>query len=328
MKVLCYGEHSYEKKLLQQAFEHKHQCSFTKHTLSVKTASESHGYDAICIGVTDVCDAAVLRILHSKGIGYIAARSVGFDNIDISVARELGIKVANAPEYSPSSVAEHAVALLMALNRKLLRGWLLRQTHDFRLDSLCGFDVHGKTIGIIGTGKIGMQFARIMNGFGTTLLGYDPKPHPDAAAIGLQYVALDVLLAQADIISIHCLLSDCTRHLLQAKEFAQMKAGAIVINTARGGVLDTQALVDALESGHLGGACLDVYEFEHEYLYTDMLAKRIHDPLYARLCLLENVVMTAHQAYLTNEALHGIAQATAHNLTSWQNTGTSPYDLC
>jgi D-lactate dehydrogenase len=261
------------------------------------------------------------------GVRFISLRSVGFDHVDLIKAAEYGIEVANVPAYSPYAVAEHAVAMLMTLNRKFVLSRSLMHEQDFRLNGLTGFDVHGKTVGIIGTGRIGMAFAKIMKGFGATLLGHDPVVNPEGLTVGVDYVSLEKLLKVSDIISLHCPLNEKTKYLLSNPQFNLIKKGCIIINTSRGGLVQTKDLIDAIESGRLGGACLDVYENEKGLFFEDHRNMIIGDSVYVKLSKLPNVLITGHQAFLTSEALRGIADTTIFNIDCWQHHEKSPHDV-
>jgi D-lactate dehydrogenase len=326
MRVMVYSSHAYETPFLEAA-KGNHEMIFTSRRLTAETASLAAGCQAVAIFTSDDADATVLDKLYLCGVRYVALRSAGFDHVDLAKAKSLGMRVANVPEYSPYSVAEHAVTLLMALNRKLTESRLLMQLQDYRLDTLTGFDVHGKTVGIIGTGKIGMAFARIMNGYGAHLLAFDPVINPDATNLGIRYVLFEKLLQQSDIISIHCPLNEHTKYLFSEDAFANIKSGCFLINTARGGIIQTSALIQALEAGKLGGACLDVYEQEKAIFMQDLRQSVIKDPLYVRLRSLKNVIITGHQGFLTREALTGIAGTTMQNLDAWQQGHESPNTL-
>lgn len=327
MKTFVYSAHAYDRPFLEQAARKKHQLVFTEEKLTLATAHYAAGFDVIAVFIADDCSAPVLDKLYMQGVRYIALRSAGYDHIDLHRAAELGIRVAHVPEYSPYSIAEHAVAMLMILNRKLLDAQLLMKVQDFRLDTLTGFDIHGKTVGIIGTGKIGLAFARIMIGFGATVLACDPVQHQDAAALGVQYVSLEELLRRSDIVSLHCPLNETTRYLLSAKQFEWMKDDSILINTSRGAIVHTKDLIKALEDKKIGGACLDVYEGEKGLFFEDHRNAVIQDEDFLKLRSMKNVLLTGHQAFLTREALTGIAEITIQNLDYWQLGYKSPYEL-
>lgn len=326
MRVQVYSSHPYEIPFLEKA-KGDLEFIYTDKRLDSHTALLAAGCQAVAIFTSDDADSGVLDKLYHCGIRYVALRSVGFDHVDLGKAKSLGMRVANVPEYSPYSVAEHAVALLMALNRKITESRLLAQLQDYRLDTLTGFDVHGKTVGIVGTGKIGMAFGRIMNGFGAHVLAFDPVINPDAVALGMQYVSFEKLLRQSDIISIHCPLNEHTKGLFSEDAFANIKSGCFLINTARGGIIQTAALIQALETGKLGGACLDVYDQEKAIFLQDLRQSVIMDALYIRLRSLKNVIMTGHQGFLTREALQGIAGTTVKNIDAWEQGHESPNTL-
>jgi D-lactate dehydrogenase len=327
MNLLAYSTKAYDMPFLARAAEGKHNIQFTEKRLTLETASLASESNAIALFTSDDASAPVLRKLAGYGVKYIALRSAGFDHVDLRTAAELGIRVANVPEYSPFSIAEHAVAMLMAVNRKIVQSQLLLQLQDFRLDTLTGFDVHGKVAGVIGTGKIGMAFAKIMTGFGAVVLASDPVRNPDADALGITYVPFDELVKKSDIISIHCPLNDSTRNLFSRDQFGQMKTGAVLINTSRGGILNTADLIDALDNGFLGAACLDVYDKEKGLFFEDHTNSVLTDPAFARLRAFKNVLITGHQAFLTHEALSGIAATTIHNVDCWERSTISPNEL-
>lgn len=327
MKVLIYSTHLYEKNILKSFSADRHEIVFTQVKLDINTAMLADGFDCVSIFTSDDASAPVLKKLAKGGVRFIATRSVGHDHIDVEEAAALKIRVANVPEYSPYSIAEHAVAMMMAVNRKIVESRMLMQLQDFRVDSLTGFDVHGKTVGIIGTGKIGLAFASIMKGFGTNILAYDPVQNPDAIKMGVKYVSLNELLSQSDIVSIHCPLNSSTRNMLTKNEFDLMKKNSILINTARGGVIKTVDLLYAIESGLLKSVCLDVYENEKGLFFEDHREDVLKDPLYARLRSFKNVLITGHQAFLTNEAIAGIAKVTIANIDSWQEVKRSPNEI-
>ncbi len=274
---------------------------------------------AVCVFVNDVVNREILDELKKLSIDTVALRCAGFDQVDYQYAKSLGIKVFRVPAYSPHSVAEHTLALLLSVDRKIHRAYNRTRDNNFSLEGLVGFDLFGKTIGIVGTGKIGAIVAEICRAFGMQVLLYDKYPNLDLASkISAQYVDLEVLLQNSDVISLHCPLSTETCHLLNKQAFAQMKDGVIIINTARGGLIDSEALVEAIKSGKVRGAGLDVYEFEGEYFFKDLSNQVVQDPILAQLLLFNNVVITSHQAFLTVEALTAIAQTTIANITKYK----------
>lgn len=327
MKAFVYSSHPFDEPFLREAAKLKHQLTFSDEPLNDDSIHLCAGNEALCVFSNDKLHASVLEKLHKMGVKYLALRSVGFDHVDMDAAEKLGMRVANVPEYSPYAIAEHGVAMLLALIRKLHEAEMLIEMQDFRLDTLVGFDLHQKTIGVIGTGKIGFAFAKIMHGFGCKLLAFDPVENENAENIGMKYTSLQNLLKESDVISLNCPLNESTKYMLNTDEFALMKPNCILINTARGAVVNTDAMLSALENGKLGGACLDVYEREKGLFFFDWRDKIIQDPFYARLKNLRNVFITGHQAFLTREALEGIASTTIDNLSKWEQTGKSPNDL-
>jgi len=271
----------------------------------------------VCAFINDDLSAPVLEHLAAGGTRLIALRSAGFNHVDLPTANRLGLSVVRVPAYSPHAVAEHAVALILTLNRHLHRAYNRTRDGDFTLHGLTGFDLVGKTVGVVGTGQIGATFAKIMAGFGCSLLAYDPCPNPQVEALGARYLPLDQLLAEAQIISLHCPLNEHTRHLINLDSLSRMQRGAMLVNTGRGALVDTPALVDALKSGQLGYLGLDVYEEEAELFFEDRSDLPLQDDVLARLLTFPNVVITAHQAFLTKEALGAIAQTTLDNITAW-----------
>lgn len=327
MKILAYSTKAFDKQYLTNAAAGKHDIEFTEKRLTQDTAGLAKGFDAVALFTSDDASAPILARLAALGVQYIALRSAGFDHVDLAAATRLGIRVANVPEYSPYSIAEHAVAMLLALNRKIVQSQLLMQLQDFRLDTLTGFDIHGKVVGVVGTGKIGIAFAKIMVGFGATVLASDPVKNADAEAMGVKYAAFDELLNMCDIISVHCPLNDSTRNLFQRTRFEKMKKESILINTSRGAIVNTRDLIDALDNGIIGGACLDVYEKEKGLFFEDHRTDVLIDPLFARLRSYKNVLVTGHQAFLTHEALTGIAATTFVNIDHWNKKENAPHQL-
>ncbi|KAH6613206.1 hypothetical protein C7974DRAFT_466778 [Boeremia exigua] len=284
--------------------------------LSSETAAFANGADAVCVFVHDVLDANVLRELYAAGVRAILFRCSGYNNIDLREAERLGFFVANVPSYSPEAVAEFAVALIQTLNRKTHRAYNRVRDGNFNLDGLLGRTLHGKTVGIVGSGRIGLAMAQIVQGFGCKLLAYDPRPTEAFKKYG-EYVDLDTLLSQCDIVSLHCPLMDSTQHIINDTTVSKMKRGAMLVNTSRGGLVDTQSVMKALKSKRLGGLALDVYEGEHALFYKDHSGDIIHDDLLMRLTTFHNVVVSGHQAYFTEEALTEIAECTLRNLDNW-----------
>ncbi|WP_165674212.1 2-hydroxyacid dehydrogenase [Metapseudomonas otitidis] len=285
--------------------------------LTLDTAALAQGHAVVCAFINDDLSAPVLERLAEGGTRLIALRSAGYNHVDLHAAQQLGLTVVRVPAYSPHAVAEHAVALILALNRRLHRAYNRTREGDFSLHGLTGFDLVGKRVGVVGSGQIGEVFARIMAGFGCALLAYDPYPNPAVEALGGRYVPLDELLAESDIVSLHCPLNDSTRYLINSHSLQRMKHGAMLINTGRGALVETPALIEALKSGQLGYLGLDVYEEEANLFFEDRSDLPLQDDVLARLLTFPNVIVTAHQAFLTREALAAIARTTLDNISAW-----------
>ncbi|WP_236214467.1 2-hydroxyacid dehydrogenase [Metapseudomonas otitidis] len=285
--------------------------------LTLDTAALAQGHAVVCAFINDDLSAPVLECLAEGGTQLIALRSAGYNHVDLHAAQQLGLTVVRVPAYSPHAVAEHAVALVLALNRRLHRAYNRTREGDFSLHGLTGFDLVGKRVGVVGTGQIGEVFARIMAGFGCALLAYDPYTNPAVEALGGRYVPLDELLAESDIVSLHCPLNDGTRYLVNSHSLQRMKRGAMLINTGRGALVETPALIEALKSGQLGYLGLDVYEEEANLFFEDRSDLPLQDDVLARLLTFPNVIVTAHQAFLTREALAAIARTTLDNISAW-----------
>ena len=290
---------------------------FHETRLTLDSAALAHDCEVVCAFINDDLSAPVLERLAAGGTGLIALRSAGYNHVDLVAAQRLGLPVVRVPAYSPHAVAEHAVALVMALNRRIHRAFNRTREGDFSLHGLTGFDLHGKTVGVIGGGKIGQVFARIMHGFGCQVLVYDPFPLAGIDAIGARQAPLDEVITSSDILSLHCPLTDESYHLIDAIRLAQMKRGVMLINTGRGALVDTPALIEALKSGQLGYLGLDVYEEESELFFEDHSDLPLQDDTLARLLTFPNVIVTAHQAFLTHEALDAIARTTLDNISAW-----------
>ena len=288
---------------------------FMEFRLRPETANAAQGAQAVCMFVNDHADRGALEELRSAGIKHIALRCAGFNNVDLAAAKELSLSVTRVPAYSPYAVAEHAVALLLALNRKIPRASNRVRDLNFSLNGLVGFDLHGKTAGIFGTGKIGRVAAQILRGFGMNVLAYDPFPSPDwAREFGVTYCEPRTLARQCEVISLHMPLTPQTHHIIRGETLELVKPGTILINVSRGALIDTKALIEALKCGRLGGVGLDVYEEEEGVFFEDLSGQILHDDELARLLTFPNVLITAHQAFLTREALSEIARVTVANL--------------
>ena len=324
MKVLLYSILGFDKAFLKKAAHGNHELVFTEQTLNESTANLAQGFDAISLFTSDDASEDVLQKLYTCGVKYITLRSADYDNVDLARAKSLGIKVANVPEYSPYAIAELAVALLLALNRKLVLGQTLMQIGDYRLDHLVGFDLYGKRIGIVGTGKIGAAFAKIMDGFGCKIIAFDSTENQKLKEeIPITYVSLEELCTTADVLSVHQLLDETTKHLFNKNTFALMKKGVIFINTAHGAIVNTEDLLEAIENKTISAAGLDVYEKESSIFFQDHTDTPLHDDLFLKLRSLPNVMITGHQGFLTNEVLEEIAHTTIANLNAWTYTGIS-----
>jgi len=318
MRTLLYSSQTYDRdSFLAANATARLDLHFQPARLTLDTVALASGYPVVCAFINDDLSAPVLEQLAAGGTQLVALRSAGFNHVDLPTAQRLGISVVRVPAYSPHAVAEHAVALILSLNRHLHRAYNRTRDGDFTLHGLTGFDLVGKTVGVVGTGQIGATFARIMAGFGCQLLAYDPLPHPQVEALGARYLPLDELLAEAQIISLHCPLNEHTRHLINRSSLSRMQRGAMLINTGRGALVDTPALIDALKSGQLGYLGLDVYEEEAQLFFEDRSDLPLQDDVLARLLTFPNVVITAHQAFLTREALGAIAQTTLDNIAAW-----------
>ncbi len=304
-----YDVPGFEKHLANTGIEVK----YFEPSLNIDTVSLAAGFDAVCVFVSDTVDAPVVEKLHAMGVKMIALRCAGFNNVDIKACQGK-LRVFRVPAYSPYAVAEHAMALLLTINRRTHKAYNRTRDFNFSLQGLAGFDLYGKTVGIIGTGKIGRVFADICRGFGMKILAYDAYPNPES---GLTYVELPELFRESDIISLHCPLTEDTRHLIDEDSIARMKENVILINTSRGGLVNTEALIQGLKDKKVGAACLDVYEEEGDFFYEDFSGHIVRDDKLVRLISMPNVIVTSHQAFLTEEALDNIAATTVNNLVKF-----------
>ncbi|KAF1052158.1 MAG: D-lactate dehydrogenase [Stenotrophomonas maltophilia] len=319
MRILVFSCQNYDRDSFSAANDGRNlDLHFQQTSLRPDTAALAQGYDVVCAFVNDDLSRPVLEQLAHGGTRLIALRSAGYNHVDLAAAAALGLTVVRVPAYSPHAVAEHGAGLVLALSRHLHRAYNRTREGDFSLHGLTGFDLHGKTVGIVGSGQIGAVFAQIMCGFGCQLLAYDPYPNPAIEAMGGRFVSLDALLAEADIVSLHCPLNEATHHLINADSLQRMKRGAMLINTGRGALVHTPALIEALKSGQLGYLGLDVYEEEADIFFADRSDLPLQDDVLARLLTFPNVIITAHQAFLTREALAAIANTTLGNILAWQ----------
>ena len=320
MRTILFSSQTYDRDSFTAAVRPESvQLHFQPARLSLDTAALAHGYEVVCPFINDDLSAPVLEQLADGGTQLIALRSAGFNHVDLPAAKRLGLSVVRVPAYSPHAVAEHAVALILALNRRLHRAYNRTREGDFTLHGLTGFDLVGKTVGVVGTGQIGATFGKIMAGFGCKLLCFDPYPNAQLLALGAQYVSLPELLAGSHIISLHCPLTADNKHLINSQSLATLKHGAMLINTGRGALVNTPALIEALKSGQLGYLGLDVYEEEAQLFFEDRSDLPLQDDVLARLLTFPNVIITAHRAFLTREALSAIASTTLDNIVAWRN---------
>jgi len=325
MRVAVFSTKSYDREFLTAAnAAGNHELVFFETRLTAQTCRLADGFPAICAFVNDQLDAVVLRALASQGTRLVVLRCSGFNNVDLRAAQQLGLGVTRVPAYSPHAVAEHSVGLMLALNRRLYKAYNRVREGNFALEGLLGFDLCGKTVGVVGTGKIGAIVARIMRGFDCQVLAYDIQPHADVVAAGGRYVAIDELLAQADIVSLHCPLTPATYHLIDQQSLEKMKPGVMLINTSRGALIDTRAAIEALKSGRLGSLALDVYEEEADLFFEDLSNRVIQDDVFSRMLTFPNVLITGHQAFFTRNALESIARQTLENVSAFQQGQTPP----
>lgn len=319
MQVAFFSAKPYDRRSFTVANEaHGHDLRFLEPRLTEETARLAEGHLAVCAFVSDRLDRPVLEILAAGGTRLLALRSAGFNHVDLDAAADLGVTVARVPAYSPHAVAEHAVGLILALNRRIHRAYARVREGNFALDGLMGFDLHGRTVGVVGTGAIGAAFCRIMHGFGCRLLAHDPRPDPACEELGVEYVALDRLLGESDIVSLHAPLTPETYHLIDREALRASRPGVMLINTSRGALVDARALIDGLKSGHVGFVGLDVYEEEGDLFFEDLSDRVIQDDVFVRLMTFPNVIITGHQAFFTEDALRGISETTLTNITSFE----------
>ncbi len=317
MHVAVFSTKPYDREYLEAANAgHGHELMFLDARLAPETASLAQDVPAVCAFVNDDLGGEVLELLHAGGTRHIALRSAGFNHVDLAVADRLGLDVVRVPAYSPSAVAEHAVGLILTLNRRIHRAVARVREGNFSLNGLLGFDLAGTTVGVVGTGQIGAVFVRIMRGFGCDVLAHDPYPDAEVEALGARYVPIDELYERSDIVSLHCPLTPQTHHLVGREALTQMRPGVMLVNTSRGALIDTQAVIDGLKDGVVGALGIDVYEEEEQLFFQDLSDRVITDDVFSRLLTFPNVVVTAHQGFFTREALGKIASTTLGNLTA------------
>lgn len=325
MRIAFFDAKAYDKPSFEQfGAEHGIKFKFYETKLTEDTAELARNCDGICAFVNDTLDAAVLDKLAELECKYIAMRCAGYNNVDLKAAANSGLRVVNVPAYSPYAVAEHAMALLLTSVRRIHKAYIRTRDFNFSLNGMTGFDLHGKTVGVIGTGKIGRVFIDICRGFGMHVIAYDKFPAKDS---GIEYVELEELLRRSDIISLHCPLTDETRHLINCETINLCKKGVVIINTSRGALIDAECLLEGIKARKIGAACLDVYEEETDYFFEDFSGHILKDDILARLISMPNVIVTSHQAFLTEEALSNIAETTVLNLVALHDEGACDNEL-
>ena len=328
MKIAMFSAKAYDKQSFEETnASFGHEIAYSEVRLKPQTAQLAEGAEAVCVFTNDVVNKPVIEALHRQGVRLIALRCAGYNNVDLETCEQLGIPVVRVPAYSPYAVAEHTLALAMTLNRKTHRAYNRVREGNFSLEGLMGFDMHGRTVGIVGTGRIGLCAARIFKGMGCRVLAYDHHVSDEGVEIGVEYVDFPTLLRASDIISLHCPLTEENHHLINETVLAQMKDGVMLINTGRGGLIDTRAVVEALKSGKIGALGLDVYEEEKDLFFQDRSDTIIQDDIFTRLLTFPNVVITGHQAFFTEEAMCNIAQTTLENITAIEKGHPCPNEV-
>lgn len=328
MKVAVFSAKKYDQKSFDQINQHfGHTLDYYDFHLTEQTARIAHGYDAVCAFVNDDLSRPVLESLASENVRLIAMRCAGYDKVDLAAAKELGLQVVRVPAYSPEAIAEHAVGLMLCLNRRIHRAYLRTRDANFSLEGLTGFNFHGKTVGVIGTGKIGIATIRILNGLGMKVLAYDPFENPAAIELGVTYTKLDDIYQQADVITLHCPMTKDNYHMLDATAFEKMRDGVMIINTSRGELINSKDAIDALKESKIGALGVDVYENEKDLFFEDKSNDVIQDDVFRRLSACHNVLFTGHQAFLTDEALTNIAESTLSSIKKFEEGERSGNEL-
>ena len=328
MRIAVFSARSYDRRFLSEVAEHVgHELTFLEPRLDRHTVALAEGFEAVCIFVNDTADAEIIAALAAGGTRLLTLRSAGFNHVDLAAAEAHGITVTRVPAYSPYAVAEHTVALMLAVQRRLHRAYNRVREGNFALDGLLGFDLRNKRVGIVGTGNIGEIVARILRGFGCSLRAYDVVHNDTVRDYGVRYVDLDTLFAECDVITLHCPLTPDTYHLIDADAIARMKPGVMIINTSRGALIDTRAVIEGLKDGRIGNLALDVYEEEGDLFFEDLSDKVITDDVFSRLLTFPNVLITAHQAFFTQEALSNIAETTLSNVSAYARGDRSGNEL-
>ena len=323
MKTAVFSTKPYDAKFLVAANASAgHELDFFEERLSPHTAKLAEGHVAVCAFVNDILNARTLDVLYRQNVGFVALRCAGFNQVDVRYASSLGMKITHVPAYSPYAVAEFALGLVLALNRRIHRAYNRVRDGNFSIDGLLGFDLHEKTVGVVGTGKIGRVLSGLFSGFGVNLLGYDLYQSREFTDLGGKYVDLDTLFAESDIISLHCPLTPQTFHLIDAESVAKMKKGVMIVNTSRGALVDASAVIEGLKSEQIGYLGLDVYEQEADLFYENLSERIIQDDVLQRLVTFPNVIVTSHQAYFTDRALENISNTTVANLTAFERGDT------
>ncbi len=316
-KIAFFSTKSYDR----QFFENKsdtHQFEFFETRLKSNTVKLANGFDGVCVFVNDNVDAQILESLSEMKVGLVALRCAGFNNVDLKAAEKLNIRVMRVPAYSPEAVAEHAMALILTMARKIHKAYVRVREGNFSLERLAGYNIHGKTIGVVGTGKIGQAFVRIALGFGAKLIAYDKYPSEEMKSRGVEYMALEEVLGRSDILSLHCPLTPETNHLINKDTLKKMKQGAMLVNTSRGKLIDTAAVIESLKEDHIGSLAIDVYEQEEKLFFRDLSEVIIRDDQIARLMIFPNVLITAHQGFFTKESLEEITRITLKNFDDYK----------
>jgi len=325
MNIAFFSTKTYDRATFNDQIEDtSHSITYFEDILSPETVALAKGYQAVCVFVNNPVDRNLMKMLHDIDVEVIALRSAGFNHVDLDAAKEFGISVYRVPAYSPEAVAEHTTALILTLNRKTHKAYNRVRENNFSLEGLTGFNLYQKTVGVIGTGTIGTAFCQIMQGFGCSVIAFDPYPNEEVKEMGVEYVEKEELFRQSDIISLHCPLMPQTKYTINHDAIGMMKTGVMIINTSRGALIETSAAIKGLKSGKIGYLGIDVYEQEENLFFKDLSERVIQDDEIARLMSFPNVLITGHQAFLTGEALHKITETTLHNLTLHENDEEVP----
>lgn len=325
MKIAVFSTKTYDQYFLETANQiHGHALTFLEPRLRPHTASLAEGHAGVCVFVNDQLDDEVIGLLADRGIKFIALRCAGYNNVDLDAAARYGVAVARVPAYSPYAVAEHTLALILSLNRKVHRAYNRVREGNFAIDGLLGFDLHDKTVGVVGIGRIGSIVARLLNGFGCRILAYDPAPNPLCRSLGVEYVRLETLIRDSQIMTLHCPLIPETHHLISTDAIEQIQPGAMLVNTSRGALIDAPAVIAGLKSGRLDSVAMDVYEEEADFFFEDLSGEVLLDDVLARLLTFPNVLITGHQAFFTQEAMKNIAETTLSNIGGFEAGHIAP----